>query len=265
MTNERNKTESTTDRESSPASNPGRRQFAKATLAAPVLLSVTTRSAWGTETCTISGLMSGNVSRHGDTDCDGGGCTPGFWKNNYLPWECTGYSPGWLRCSDGTSSIYSCSGGGKHLEIVLDNDPYSPTAWGHRTDTWQTMFGCAPPSGSGYASDTPLLTILQGGSGAMNIQKTFAKHSVAAVLNASCIDVAYGSNAGDLKTAICVVSGGGTFGGRTMEQFADWLDDLNNRGCPLGANETFNPTVTIEGKTYDTMYKEPEYVPVIVN
>jgi hypothetical protein len=197
--------------------------------------------------------MSGNLSRPDNNDCGGGGCTPGFWRNNWLPWQCAGYSPGWLTCADASKTVYQCRP--NDLRIVLTNDPAS-SAWGHRTDTWGTMFGCEPPIGSGYSSSTPLLNIVDG-SPPMNTAKTFAMHAVAAMLNASCAAVAYGSNADDLRIAICAVSGGGTFADMGMEEFKNVLDTWNNKGCPLGANQSFPMTTTVEGETVGTMYVEP--------
>jgi len=61
-----------------------RRKFAKTGLiAAPVIMSLNSRSALGAGySCTISGLLSGNLSNPGYDDLCGGN-TPGYWKNHY--------------------------------------------------------------------------------------------------------------------------------------------------------------------------------------
>lgn len=35
------------------------------------------------------GVLAGSVAAHVDTPTGNQGCTPGFWKNNLLPWEST--------------------------------------------------------------------------------------------------------------------------------------------------------------------------------
>ena len=66
-----------------------RRRFIKrAIIAAPFILTVTSRPVWA-NTCTISGQMSGNLSDQ-NYDC-GEGCSPGFWKKHEEEWM--GYSP----------------------------------------------------------------------------------------------------------------------------------------------------------------------------
>ena len=64
-----------------------RRRFIKrAIIAAPFILTVTSRPVWACN-LTLSGQLSGNLSGNQDDDC-GEGCSPGFWKNR-------GYSQGW--------------------------------------------------------------------------------------------------------------------------------------------------------------------------
>jgi hypothetical protein len=76
-----------------PAVNAGRRRFARAGAAAPVVLgtlaSQPVLATGGTKPpyhCTISGQMSGNLSRAPDsTDCKTVGRSPGYWKNHDWP------------------------------------------------------------------------------------------------------------------------------------------------------------------------------------
>ena len=64
-----------------------RRRFIKrAIVAAPFILTVTSRPVWAIN-CTLSGQLSGNISP-ADGPCGGEGCSPGFWKNR-------GYNQGW--------------------------------------------------------------------------------------------------------------------------------------------------------------------------
>ena len=58
-----------------------RRRFIKrAIIAAPFILTVTSRPVWACN-CTLSGQLSGNLSGNQDDDCREG-CSPGYWKNH---------------------------------------------------------------------------------------------------------------------------------------------------------------------------------------
>lgn len=64
----------------------GRRSFAKIGAAAPILLSLASKTAWGrSDTCTTSGQLSGNLSAHHRIQtCVNGqpyGGSPGYWAN----------------------------------------------------------------------------------------------------------------------------------------------------------------------------------------
>lgn len=64
----------------------GRRRFIKgAAGAAPILMTVASRPAWGARNCTPSGQMSGNLSEQGEP-CLAQGCSQGFWKNHLYAW-----------------------------------------------------------------------------------------------------------------------------------------------------------------------------------
>jgi hypothetical protein len=63
-----------------------RRRFIKrAIIAAPFILTVTSRPVWAAN-CTLSGQLSGNLS-DGDEPCGGQGCSPGYWKNHTVMWH----------------------------------------------------------------------------------------------------------------------------------------------------------------------------------
>lgn len=78
-----------------------RRNLVKGVLATPVVLSIASRPAWGTN-CSISGLLSGNLSRSpGSYECTpGNGQTPGFWMNHPECWPAP-YTPGYTNDPDG--------------------------------------------------------------------------------------------------------------------------------------------------------------------
>ncbi|MCW8884419.1 MAG: hypothetical protein OQK12_04070 [Motiliproteus sp.] len=64
-----------------------KRQLLGAILATPIIASIPSRSAWGSN-CSISGMLSGNLSRQPDTyECrSANGKSPGFWKTHPGCW-----------------------------------------------------------------------------------------------------------------------------------------------------------------------------------
>ena len=69
----------------------GRRRLIKGAVgAAPLLVTLASRPAWGGNVC-WSGIQSGNVSGHRHDECVGGR-TPGYYMNNVLP---RSGDPGW--------------------------------------------------------------------------------------------------------------------------------------------------------------------------
>lgn len=87
--------------------NEARRRFSKIGLTgSAVIFTLASRPVWAGQ-CTISGMMSGNVSSPGQITC--GGCTPGYWKNNHIDttshdWIGTGY-----KTTDTFNSIFGVS------------------------------------------------------------------------------------------------------------------------------------------------------------
>ncbi len=112
-----------------PTVNETRRRLAKAGLAAPAVMGVlASRPVLGASDyrCTISGQISGNLSRPGDAiDCGTLGRSPGYWKNHTGLWP--GVSPHayfnsifadaycYKQINDNTTELASCS-----------NSEYSP-------------------------------------------------------------------------------------------------------------------------------------------
>lgn len=265
MTDLKDNADKAPEREKANTPNLTRRSLYKASLAAPVILSAASRSAWGTEFCSISGFMSGNLSQPGGEDCSGVGCTPGFWKNNYIPWVCAGYNPG--TCKKKVNGTYTvvplleCHGGNPVIEASTGN-------------TWGDMFSCPPPSGYDFTSATPLITILQStGNGSDGLNDfNLPQHAVAAVLNASCLGEDYGPSPAEVIAAVCdVLSSGDVI---RQEAFKNTLVRMNERGCPLGAQQSQYPlTMDVdmngdgipEYTDLPTMYNQStgEYLPVI--
>ncbi len=200
--------------------NPSRRRLTAAGLAAPLLVSLAARPAWGNARggCSLSGdLMSGNLS-HPDKeyDCPGwAGCTPGFWRNNYLAWECTGYSPGMCTKATGRGGV-NC----KELNATVSR--------GHAT-SFAEVFDRTPPCPTW--DDPSMMEVLQ------NCPGSLEWHAVAAVLNAACHKVDYGYQVDDIREAYQLVVDSALLPGEQVdpEKLKDIFDNLNNRDCPINA------------------------------
>lgn len=87
--------------------NEARRRFSKIGLTgSAVIFTLASRPVWAGQ-CSISGIMSGNVSSPGQITC--AGCTPGYWKNNHIDtsshdWIGTGY-----KTTDTFNSVFGVS------------------------------------------------------------------------------------------------------------------------------------------------------------
>lgn len=191
--------------EADSSTNVSRRKLAKAALASPILASLATRPVWGT-TCSISGMQSGNTSPGTPTECEGSGCTPGYWKGAPEAWVInTPYSPG--KCTAFNSGNGLCK------------------EWNGGFGTkFSDAFGCGP--------DDTMMDILQKTnqttatkSGSYNTQ---LNHFIAALLNASAAPSTYGATAGQVITVVCeTINGTGSF---TMESLKDLLARMNEAG-----------------------------------
>lgn len=175
----------------------GRRGFLKGAAAGSVLFSVSGRPAWANN-CSMSGMMSGNLSTQ-EEPCDGGeGCSPGFWKTH----------PG------------------------LWHDQFPPTdsfKWGpfKGSTLWEVINKSAEPEGT-FTDDKQFALAL----------KNWGFHVVAAVQNASTtVDFGMtvfeleDKVSKDWKEAQRQINA--ELAKEVIEASKDELDALNNQGCPL--------------------------------
>lgn len=185
--------------------NKSRRRFTQAGLAVPVIMSLAGRPVWGTQgACSLSGdIFSANVSNI-DHECTPGyGCTPGYWKNNYMGWNTTGYSPG--ECLEWEGRSGKC----KKLDATVGT-------------TFYFVFGYSPLC-SGV---TTMMEVLQECNGSLDW------HAVGAALNAASSSIAYGASLQDVVRAYAMARKGLV----TPEVLKDVFDNMNNRGCPINAH-----------------------------
>jgi hypothetical protein len=123
---------------------PGSRRkfFKKAALGSALITTMASRPAWGTNTCTVSGKLSGNLSHQADLDeCIGYGFSPGGWKNfNGNP-------------SDWPSPLSSSEGGPSLTLASLNNKDNN---WLYVTSIGQSIDITGP---TGDANDLPVETL----------------------------------------------------------------------------------------------------------
>lgn len=193
-----------------------RRDVAKAGAAAPLLMSLFSRPAWGGGVCSVSSLASGNASgRHDDDECNGNGCTPGFWKNNLVAWLGTGYSPG---------------------TQVINEDGKATKEWTTEgATTFASVFGFPPVIGDNLTTllDVMLEHELAGSTG------TYENHLVAALLNAAKAPAIFGSTVTQIIEVAYAVRMGTPYQGRiiTESEFHQLLANMNESGqCFLNAH-----------------------------
>lgn len=137
-----------------------RRKLSGAALGVTAVFTLASRPVWANQ-CTISGMMSGNLSAPPGPAC--AGCTPGYWKQP------------------------------QHL------DSWIPTGF-KTTDKFNTVFGVTQylkNNGTPYT----LLEVMQllNGNGDP-VSPNLGFHAVAALLNAAHPNVNYGYTAGELIT-----------------------------------------------------------------
>lgn len=128
------------------------------------------------------------------TEDDGGGCTPGFWKNHLDAWTATGYSP---------------------------------------NQTVESVFAAAAAFPALGSSSLLQALSFSGGPGPEGGAMILLRAAVAALLNASHPDVSgeYPFSEGDIIAAVNAALASGDRA--TMLTLATELDDANNLGCPI--------------------------------
>jgi hypothetical protein len=132
----------------------------------------------------------------------GEGCTPGYWKNNWVRWQ--GVEPGnaWTSPYVGGTSFDSVFGVSITVRV------------GRVDRTNPTLFQALNAQGGGI--------------------NALARHAVAALLNAQSPDVDYAMTAGDVVTAVYNAIEGGD--GAVIEDLKNDLDGYNNAGCSIDMN-----------------------------
>lgn len=174
-----------------------RRKLNGAALGVAAVFTLASRPVWANQ-CTISGMASGNLSRPGGTPCEG--CTPGYWKQEQHFHAWSGFKP---------VDIKDLAG-----HIV------------EKADTFNAVFGVDEYKKNGTAYT--LLEVLHLKGHEDPIHSELGAHAVAALLNAAS-STNYGYTSGEIITLF-------RNNKSKPEALKNALDDLNNRGCPLGSD-----------------------------
>ncbi|MGH1373997.1 MAG: hypothetical protein ACRBBW_18295 [Cellvibrionaceae bacterium] len=198
-----------------------RRNLAKAGAAAPIVLSLFSRPAWGVA-CSPSSLASGNASGRHQSDCDGNGCTPGFWKNNLLAWQGTGFSPGTgIRWKHGRCVEWNTVG----------------------ATTFFDVFGFRPAISTSSSSAISLLDVMLEHQQASS-EGTYENHLVAALLNAAKAPYIYGATVDEIVELARCAHNGIPYQGHqvTRQELFDLVVRMNEAGsCFLNAHAQCGP------------------------
>ncbi|RLA41880.1 MAG: hypothetical protein DRR06_15345 [Gammaproteobacteria bacterium] len=211
--------------------NVGRRNFAKAGLAAPVLLSVVNRTAWAGPACAPSAFASAAFasSQPGEVPCEAVGCSPGFWMNHPCAWpnpDCV--SDSILADKDDPCPAGETCYSKGNSKFVRDGT------------TFYDAFGCNPDGGNG---DTTLQEVLEIEKGTQNINF----HAAAAILNAKTGQPGYPLSVLEVKTIFCELITTGMYSG--LPWSPDWQDYFDNYDC---IDETKDPTCDLPNIIYPT-------------
>ncbi|OOG21790.1 hypothetical protein B1C78_16040 [Thioalkalivibrio denitrificans] len=197
--------------------NARRRNLIRGAMATPLVVTLASRPVWGSQgACSLSGdIFSANVSDI-DHECTAGqGCTPGYWRNNYKGWACTGFSPG--TCMELNPSGNKC----QKLDATTGT-------------TFEYVFGYAPMCGS----VTTLMEVLQECPG------TLDWHAVGAALNARCTSIYYGASLAEVVQAYQMARDNPIQ--TDPELLKNVFDNMNNRGCPIDAHGNCEKGYTLE-------------------
>lgn len=197
-----------------------RRRLAQAGLAVPVIMSLSARPVWASNTgaCSLSGdIFSANLSNIDHKCTEGWGCTPGFWKENIPPWATTDFDPGdctALKNDNGSKGgkceAFDSSTGTKFIDV----------------------FGVSPNCGGAIT----LMDVLQTCNGT-NANLEF--HAVGAVLNASSSYVDYGATVQQVVEAY-LKANDPTVTLEIRETVKYVFQNMNERSCPLNAHGLCN-------------------------
>ena len=219
------------DENTLPENNPGlgvgttRRRFTAALGGGAIILTLAGKPVWASQ-CTVSGMMSGNLSAPMGKPCQG--CTPGYWGACQHLDSWVGFKPtDTFNSVFGVTEYTDCSGNPYTLLDVLNLN-------GNGTKTCCTNGGgknknnCNQAAGTAntFCQNKPTGS-MPGSMGSDPVSTNLGFQAVAALLSAANLAVNYGYTAGQI---IDMFKNNYLANGAKLK---DTFDMLNNRGCPL--------------------------------
>jgi hypothetical protein len=170
----------------------------------PILASLPSRTAWGSHggACSISGMLSGNLSNHRH-DCPpgGNGKTPGYWKTHPVCWpEISSLMLGFGTVHNGTEEVDPCKVSNTQGAL---RQPNSYTYTGGTTldgliSEILTDYGSSLIWAGGFSLQ--MMEYLHRGS-------EYPKHACAAFLSALHPSISYPYSALEIAEAMATVNG----------------------------------------------------------
>ncbi len=218
-----------------PDSSPGavtdsaRRRFTAALGGGAVILTLAGKPVWANQ-CTVSGMMSGNLSAPKGTPCQG--CTPGYWGACQHLDSWVGFKPtDTFNAVFGVTEYTDCSGNPYTLLDVLNlNGSGIKTCCtnGSGKNKNNNNNNCNQPAGTAntFCQNNPTGS-MPGSIGSDPVSTNLGFQAVAALLSAANPQVNYGYTAGQI---IDMFRNNYLTNGAKLK---DTFDMLNNRGCPL--------------------------------
>lgn len=148
------------DADETPAVDNARRKLAGTALGVAAVFTLSSRPVWAKgQQCTISGMMSGNLSAPKGQSCDG--CTPGYWRQSQ---HLNAWTPTGFKTTDKFNTVF-----GVTQYVKSNGKPYT------LLEVVQTLNGNGDP-----------------------ISTNLGFHAVAALLNAAHPNVNFGYTSGEL-------------------------------------------------------------------
>lgn len=205
------------ENDKNPGADATRRRFTAALGGSAIILTLAGKPVWANQ-CTVSGMMSGNLSAPKGTPCQG--CTPGYWGacQHLDSWGPTAFKPT-DKFNDvfGVSEYVDCSGKAYTLLDVLNLN-------GNST---KTCPGNQPAGSSNRYCDQKKSGSYPGTFGGDPISPNLGFHAVASLLNAAYPNLNFGYTSGQIIQM---------FQGNYQTKPAALKDTfamLNQRQCPL--------------------------------
>jgi hypothetical protein len=241
MEQDQNSTQRSESSEKKPAVNKGRRKLFGASLAAPVVMSLSSRTAWGGTLCAPSAFNSATFASHHPSeanDCaQSAGYSPSYWRDNPTAWPSA-------YLADAATTLDSTA----DPDDITAECSVSTSMWGadngYYFDEVTGFATCRSPSRfnevfgvSIFDPEVTLMEVLKNKTGANSLGGDIEASAVAALLNAEAGNITLGepSQAYAVAKVIEIFSTLMTGSGYVMStgQEVYWNSDPNSVGFTM--------------------------------